>query len=62
MPIPEPRATEDEGEYVGRCIAAQAGDDMPDDQKAAICYGKYRESLAGQRADVAARLREKGGG
>jgi hypothetical protein len=35
---------------------------MPDDQKAAICYGKYRESLAGQRADVAARLREKGGG
>ncbi len=57
MPIPTPN--EDESEYVSRCIAAMAGEDKPDDQKASICYARYRESLAGQRSEVAKKLEGK---
>jgi hypothetical protein len=59
MPIPTPTPNEDEGKYVSRCIAAMAGEDKPDDQKAAICYARYRESLAGRRSEVAKKLEGK---
>jgi hypothetical protein len=59
MPIPAPSPNEDEGAYVTRCIEAQFGEDKPDDQKAAICYARYRESLAGQRSEVAKKLEGK---
>jgi hypothetical protein len=36
-----------------------AGEDKPDDQKASICYARYRESLAGQRSEVAKKLEGK---
>ena len=59
MPIPAPSPNEDEGAYVTRCIEAQSGEDKPDDQKAAICYARCRESLAGQRSEVAKKLEGK---
>lgn len=43
MPIPTPKAGEGQDAYVGRCMAATAGDDMPRDQRLAACFGRFRE-------------------
>jgi hypothetical protein len=59
MPIPDPGPNEDQSEYVSRCIAAQSGEDRPDDQKSAICYSKFQEGLVARREAVAKTFEER---
>jgi hypothetical protein len=53
MPIPEPSGGETEDEFVSRCMADANMQEYPQEQRSAICYGKYRgesrEALAGKQ-------------
>lgn len=44
MPIPNKKSGETENEYIGRCMEA-IGDEYPQEQALAICYGKFRENM-----------------
>jgi hypothetical protein len=44
MPIPEKKSGEREDDYIGRCMSA-IGDEYPQEQGLAICYGKFRENM-----------------
>jgi len=43
VPIPSPESDESKDVYVSRCMAAMENEDIPKDQKLAICYDKFRE-------------------
>ena len=44
MPIPNKESGETEENYIGRCMSA-IGDEYPQEQGLAICYGKFRENM-----------------
>lgn len=46
MPIPSPKAGESKDNFVSRCISALAKADpnMPNEQRIAICFSKWRSS------------------
>lgn len=44
MPIPEKKSGEREDDYIGRCMS-EIGNEYPQDQALAICYGKFRENM-----------------
>ncbi len=44
MPIPKVKPNEKQEDYIGRCLSAQKNENIPDDQKQAICFSKFRES------------------
>jgi hypothetical protein len=43
MPIPNRLPNESEEDYIPRCLRAIKDDDIPEDQKQAICYDKSKE-------------------
>ena len=45
MPIPNKESGEREDDYIGRCMEA-IGDEYPQEQSLAICYGKFRENMS----------------
>lgn len=45
MPLPEPIKDETMREFVSRCISAQDGEDKPQEQKLAICYNIYKDTI-----------------
>lgn len=44
MPIPTPRSSENQSQFVSRCIGdlAGAGDFSDQKQRAAVCYSKWK--------------------
>ena len=44
MPIPNRKSGETESQYIGRCMEA-IGDEYPQEQALAICYGKWTENM-----------------
>jgi len=44
MPIPNKKSGETENQFINRCMTA-IGDEYPQDQALAICYGKFRENM-----------------
>jgi hypothetical protein len=44
MPIPTKESGEREEDYIGRCMSA-IGEEYPQEQALAICYGKFRENM-----------------
>ncbi len=58
MPIPTPRSDESEGDFVSRCMEAQAGEDKPQDQKLAICYSAWRREKAASADAVVRSIRK----
>jgi hypothetical protein len=58
MPIPKPKGSETEQEYVSRCIG-EIYDEYGQEQSAAICYNTYRKSegMSGERL-VASKLNQ----
>ena len=59
MPIPEPQPGEGQDEYINRCMIYQDGDDLPDDQKMAVCFEKYREAIKSAFMDNVRKMKEK---
>lgn len=51
MPLPKPKSNENENTYISRCMEAQKDEDKPQDQKLAICYSKWEESVSMTRID-----------
>lgn len=45
MPIPNKKSGESENDYIGRCMSA-IGNEYPQEQALAICYGKFRENMS----------------
>ena len=43
MPIPKRQPNEKQDDYMARCLRAIAKENMPDDQKKAICYEESRK-------------------
>lgn len=46
MPIPNPRPNEKQNDFISRCVSALADSDpnMPNEQRVAICFDKWRKS------------------
>jgi hypothetical protein len=42
MPIPKPRANEQQGKFISRCVAFLVGEGRPQNQAAAICHEQWR--------------------
>ncbi len=55
MPIPKPKAGQDEQTYVSECIPAII-DEYGQEQSAAICYATYRKDKMSKIADTAAKV------
>ena len=56
MPIPNKKSGESENDYIGRCMSA-IGNEYPQDQALAICYGKFRENMSTE-GKIANRINE----
>lgn len=50
MPIPKPNGTENEQEYVSRCMHA-IGNEYDQKQALAICYSTYQQANAQAKID-----------
>lgn len=50
MPIPKPRAGENRGAFVSRCISQLADEDpqTPNEQRVAICFSAWRRAKGGR--------------
>jgi HK97 family phage major capsid protein len=46
MPIPKPRNGESEDAFIARCMGDDGMQEYPQDQRAAICYGQFRQRSA----------------
>jgi len=46
MPIPNPKPNEKQNDFISRCVSTLAKSDpnMPNEQRVAICFGKWRKS------------------
>jgi hypothetical protein len=47
----DPKAGETEDEFIGRCIANNINEGMPEDQAAAVCYSKWEQHLDAQLSE-----------
>jgi len=43
MPLPNPSEYDDKESFVSACMSAQSGEDIPDDQKVAICMSAWED-------------------
>ena len=50
MPIPQPNENESRDEFIARCMTALKDDDMPNDQKVAVCESTYTKHINNQAA------------
>ena len=58
MPIPKPKDGEKQPDFMSRCMSALADDDMPQDQKLAVCFGAFRKK--GESMDSETKYDEDG--
>lgn len=43
MPLPKPRADEDQDAFISRCMSSFPDDGTPNDQKVAICFSQWKQ-------------------